>query len=649
MSLMYIIFAVLGLSFLIFIHELGHYFMAKRVGMRVETFSIGMGRAIVSWMHGNEKWQIGWLPFGGYVRIAGMDTEEDKDPYAVKDGYFGKSPWDRIKVAFMGPLVNIIFALLVFALIWVGGGRVKNFSEYTPKIGWVDKASDLYREGVRPGDEITNYDGREYEGAKDHLYAPLTASDTLHVTGSRIDYKTGQKTPFQLDLKPYAHPNSVEKGIATIGVMIPASYLIYDKLPDGSENPLADGSPLKDSGIQYGDRIIWADGEMLFSIQQLNSVLNDKRALVTVQRGDQTFLARVPRVLANEFRLDSFLREELTDWQYEAGLNQIKFDKLYAIPYNLDNEGVVEGSLRFVDKDKENEVFPEVYFSELEKPLLPGDRIIAVEGMPVKKSYEILDKLQNRVVQVIVQRDPSLKQVMPWNVSNKSFDDLVDEKDLQKIADSIGTAKVVAASGDLVLLKPIQPKTQSEIFTSPEKKAQLAAESLEIRKQVESIEDPAQRQKILTMLKDRESQLFIGLPSVQDRKVSYNPVPTDQFMNVFSEIKRTLGALVTGNLNPKWISGPIGIVQVVQSQWKLSFAEALYWLGAISLNLGILNLLPIPMLDGGHILMSLAEIVTKKRIPPKTLEKVIMPFAVLLIIFFIFLTFNDILRIYKSF
>src|SRR5882757_1486298 len=105
-SLLYLLLAILGLGFLIFIHELGHYWMARRVGMRVETFAIGFGRPIFSWMHDGTKWQIGWLPFGGYVKIAGVESDPNVDLYSISDGFYGKGPWARIKVAFMGPLVN---------------------------------------------------------------------------------------------------------------------------------------------------------------------------------------------------------------------------------------------------------------------------------------------------------------------------------------------------------------------------------------------------------------------------------------------------------------------------------------------------------------------------------------------------------------
>src|SRR3989338_3411211 len=98
----YIILAALGLSFLIFIHEYGHYWMARREGMRVEIFSIGFGRPVKVWVKDGVKWQIGWLPFGGYVKIAGMERDKGKDPRKVADGFFGKKPKDRILVALMG-------------------------------------------------------------------------------------------------------------------------------------------------------------------------------------------------------------------------------------------------------------------------------------------------------------------------------------------------------------------------------------------------------------------------------------------------------------------------------------------------------------------------------------------------------------------
>lgn len=644
-SFLYVILAILGLSFLIFIHELGHFWMARRTGMRVETFAIGFGRPLYVWESNGTKWQIGWLPFGGYVKIAGTDTEKEEDLYNVPGGFFTKSPLDRILVAVMGPMANLVFAFIAFAILWGLGGREKNFMEFTTKIGWVDPNSELYAQGVRPGDEIISYNDKSYQSAKDHIYEPMTASDEIKVKGTKVNYKTGDKIPFEYNVKTYQHPSSLDRGLVTAGILAPANYIIYNKQRGGGDNQLPEGSPLQGSGIEYGDRVLWVDGEMIFSSKELESVLNDGRALLTVQRGGDVILRRVPRVEAQELKLDAGFREELVDWQFEAQLNGTKLQQLYAIPYNLTNECVVENALPFIDKEKQEEVFTQHPFSNLDLPLKAGDKILAVDGAPVEKSYQLLAGLQKKTALVIIQRSPEAIQQISSLSEDADFDKHINAKDLLAIVKSIGTGHPVKQAGNLYLLAPITPKTQSELMLSPEKQAWLTTSLLEKKKEIEKIEDPEKKALALNFLEQQEKLLLLGLPQVQDRTVNYNPMPTEMFRNIFQEISRTLGALLSGHLNPKWLSGPIGIVQVVHDNSMVSIKEALFWLGAISLNLGILNLLPIPVLDGGTILLNLIEMVTRRRIPPKTLEKLILPFAVMLIVFFIFLTYHDLTRI----
>lgn len=649
LNLTYILLAILGLSFLIFIHELGHYWMARRAGMRVEVFSIGFGRPLYSWVRDGVRWQIGWLLFGGYVKIAGQELQEGQSQADVPDGFYAKSPLARIKVAFMGPFVNLLFALAVFGILWFTGGRVKNYSEFTHKIGWVDSHSELYAAGIRPGDEIAAYDGRAFQSANDNLYAPMIAKESLGIQGFKVNYATGEKEPFDIHVKTYPHPASLEKGLKTAGILSSANYIIYDRLPGHADNPLPEGSPLQGSGIEYGDRVVWADGVRIFSSVQLDHVLNDNRVLLTILRDGKLHLRRVPRVLAQELKLDSEFKEELTDWQFEANLKGTKIQKLYAIPYNLTHEAVVENPLKFIDKEVQLQAFPEVYSSEYEEPLKAGDKIVAIDGVRIQHSSQLLKQLQNRLALIIIDRLPHGLNKVSWQEADTDFDQEFSAADLDKIVSSIGSQQQVATSGTLHLLKPIAPKMRSQMHLTPEKQAWIAAEFLERKKEIESIDDPEKRAQALNYLESREKQLLLGLPMVQDRKVTYNPNPFEMFATVFDQIWRTLSALVSGTLNPKWISGPIGIVQIVHDNWMHGIREAIYWLGAISLNLGFLNLLPIPVLDGGSILISFIEMMTRRKLHPKTLEKIVIPFAVLLIGFFIFLTYNDLMRIFGGF
>ena len=549
----------------------------------------------------------------------------------------------------MGPIVNIVFALFIFSFLWVDGGREKNYAEFTKKIGWVDPDSKLYAQGVRPGDEINAYNGYPFKGMMDHLYAPMVSGGPLTVEGTRIDHVTGERKPFEIEVEPYPHPLAQDKGRLTSGVVTPASYIIYDRFSDGAENPLLEGSPLENSGIQYGDRIVWVDGEPIYSIYQLNQIINDGRALLTIQRGDEVILRRVPRVKVQELRLDSIFREELTDWQYEADLNNEKLRNMWMVPYDLDDNAVVQGRIRFLDPETEEEVFPKHPFSSSEEALQRGDRILAIEGTPVTYSYEALLELQQNRINIIVERDQKSLETISWLDADEAFDKQVNWQDVQQIASTIGTKNQVAKAGDFVLLKPVAPQTIMEFNFPEEKRAQLMSEIEQRRSQIEEIEDPETRALALQALDEQQEKLLIGLPNVRDRTVNYNPIPTDLFADVAGEIGRTLSALFTGSLSPKYVSGPIGIVQVVQERSMVSMKEALFWVGAISLNLGILNLLPIPMLDGGSILFNIVELVTRRRISPKVMEKLIIPFAALLIGFFIFLTYNDLSRIFGGF
>ena len=161
----------------------------------------------------------------------------------------------------------------------------------------------------------------------------MISGEEIAVQGNKVNYLTGVKTPFEYKVKTYPHPASMDKGIKTAGVLSTANYILYAKLPNGAENPLPEGSPLQHSGIQYGDRIVWADGEMIFSETQLSHILNDNRALLTIDRDGKTILRRVPRVEVQELKLDPAMKDELVDWQFEAQLNGTKLPKLYTIPY----------------------------------------------------------------------------------------------------------------------------------------------------------------------------------------------------------------------------------------------------------------------------------------------------------------------------
>jgi regulator of sigma E protease len=639
-SLLYLILAALGLGILVFIHELGHYFMARREGMRVEAFSIGFGKPMKTWEKDGVKWQICWIPFGGYVRISGMEKKGALEPYQIEDGFYGKKPWARIKVALAGPVVNIVFSFLIFCVIWMFGGREKPFSEYTKFIGWVDVHSDLHKIGVNPGDEISCYGREPFQGFSQLLSSAFLDCGVQKISGYEIDYFKDQKIPFSYDFELGRNLKGLQKYAAIASVINPATYLIYK--PDA----LMVSSPIKTAGILPGDRVLWVDGELVFSKRQLVELVNEPRTLLTVERGQDRFLTKVPRLQIQHLRMNRNEKAELQDWAHIERLG-IDYTQLYFIPYFVTNEGVVEHATAYIDENAKEQKQFQKEFSGLEIPLLPGDRIVAVDGKEVVSGEDILNSLQSRLIQIVVQRGMQYPEIS-WKKADADFMGGISFSDLEQLTHSILTKERLSSLGNLYLLKPVEPKPLSALPLKDSAQAIRESTLSQQKKQIEEMKNPKEKAMALKNLEQDQTRLFLG-GIFEDRKVLFNPSPFVLFKGVFEETGKTMKALFTGYLSPKYMSGPVGIVGAMQYGWTLGIKEALFWIAIISVNLGLVNLLPIPVLDGGHICFALYEAITKKRIKAKTMEKFIFPFVVLIIIFFIYLTYQDVLRVISRF
>ena len=633
----YFILAIIGLGLLVFFHELGHYIVAKRLGMKIQVFSVGFGKPFYSWMRGGVKWQLCYCLLGGYVKIAGMQKEGRTPPHKVKGGFYSKSPRDRIAVAIAGPLVNLVLAVAVFFGIWVVGGRLKPFSENTQLIGALDKRSELFENGVRSGDQLKSFNGYDYRGIKDLTYTMVEkGSRPITIEGDRIDYFTHDRTPFTQTVTPYPDPRIYDRDMYTIGVMSPASYLIYDD----TRMKIPDQAPILDSGIQSGDRILWADGRLVFSQIELSSLINHSSALLSVQRGSQSFVTRIPKLPASQIALGRY-DAELDDWQYTLALRK-KNDQLKMIPYGISSSAVVEQSLSYIDERAE----PKAYFEgdSYSQPLQRGDRIVAIDGVPIHSGQDLFDHLQTKHVQLVVQRaDPV--QPVNWKQADKNFVDSIDGTALKNVLDRLARGQIEPADDNVIALRSVEAIAYRD-FPIPERQRTELQHELSLEEErVSKIKNPAERARAEKSLENYTGRLMLGIPLV-DERVRYNPGPVALFSDTMRDIGRTLSGLFTGNLSPKWVAGPVGIIQMLHRSWSLGIGEALFWLAVISLNLGILNLLPIPPFDGGHIIFSIYEGATGKRVSQKVMDRIVLVFVILLIGFALFITFHDVQRLF---
>ena len=149
------------LGVLVFVHELGHFLAAKRVGIRVLKFQLGFNPTVWSFRRGDTEYGIGAVPLGGYVKMAGESAEEN--PSGAPDEFMSKSKWQRFQVLVMGPLMNLGLAVVLTAIVLFNGQEVPVYLDQTPVVGAVQADSPAARAGIQPGDRIETVGGRRVD------------------------------------------------------------------------------------------------------------------------------------------------------------------------------------------------------------------------------------------------------------------------------------------------------------------------------------------------------------------------------------------------------------------------------------------------------------------------------------------------------
>ncbi len=144
---MMFIVAVLMLAFLIFVHELGHFTIARICGVKVEVFSIGFGKKLCFFKLFGTQFALSLIPLGGYVKLKGMDKEENGTNETADDSYTQKSPFQKLWILFGGAFFNFLFAILAYFFLALSGEKV-----LLPVIGALDK--NALEAGLLKGDKI---------------------------------------------------------------------------------------------------------------------------------------------------------------------------------------------------------------------------------------------------------------------------------------------------------------------------------------------------------------------------------------------------------------------------------------------------------------------------------------------------------------
>ncbi|MBY0421629.1 MAG: site-2 protease family protein, partial [Parvularculaceae bacterium] len=243
------VFAVL-IAVIVFIHEYGHFSMARLCGVRVETFSIGFGRPLLKWTdrHGTE-WRIAWIPLGGYVKFFGdADASSRPGDSVTEDApattqfnppekagrgltpeekrvcFHFKPVWQRMLIVAAGPFANFALAIAIFWVLFATLG----LTAAPPIIGEVTPGSAAEAAGFRPGDEIVSVDGRKVETFDDIAQTVILSSNETLTFVLRRDGReiTVEATPRRSE-RDDGFGNKIRAGL--LGIRSVDGQLIYKK------------------------------------------------------------------------------------------------------------------------------------------------------------------------------------------------------------------------------------------------------------------------------------------------------------------------------------------------------------------------------------------------------------------------------------
>lgn len=277
-----VVLGVVVLGILVFIHELGHFLVAKWCGIRVLAFSLGFGTPILKKTYKGTEYRISAIPFGGYVKMAGENPEEEKN--GAKDEFTSKPVWQRALVAAAGPIANFLAAMAMLWFMFVYGVEEPEYLEH-PLIGAVGEQSIAETAGLKAGDSILTINNKSIRNWKD-----IISSFAMMDKEYSIAYiREGQIGTANLtmkksdDLIPKDHMG---------GLMPPLPAIV---------KATSDGSPAQKAGILSHDTIVEINGKHIISWDQVLQVVKNydtvakaPLSLVVARGGSKVSLEATP-------------------------------------------------------------------------------------------------------------------------------------------------------------------------------------------------------------------------------------------------------------------------------------------------------------------------------------------------------------------
>lgn len=565
---------VLLLGVLVFIHELGHFSVAKWCGVRVDTFSIGMGKKFFRFVRGETEYVLSLIPLGGYVKLLGQDPREEIPPELEAKSFRHKPLWQRAAIVLAGPLFNAALAVAVFVGLYSFG-----VPSPAPSLDRVLVGSPAEIAGFRSGDQITAIKPLTDDSSPTQILdlSDLEREVGKHVgrelifTVSRKDRATGEVSEVNVNYTPVmGHERD-----STIGVIRHRGVI------EGAERnapaPVVTQASSKSwASDKNFPKFFWIenlrlvkDGETLFEAQTqslfdlnwaweaLNNRAQEQGGSLEVQiKGTPVQMDSNSSQLGANSKVTNSKSAASSETAASPPESQtLIFPWNQKFPKTLEESGLVSSELTLIA------VTPESPAEKL--GLQPGDLIRTLNGEPVKSFQWFRSRLQQ------LAAEPNSRVVVGW-------------------------------------LRDGQEKT-----------AEVVPQKVEAQ-------DP------LTEVKKSQFQIggaFLALPAAPNfvtvKAEGFGEALSMGFWRTVSLTGSMLSSfyhLAVGDISPKTLGGPLLIAKISGESIKQGAIPFFRMMAFISLNLFILNLLPLPVLDGGHLILYCVEAIRRKPISIKIIE-----------------------------
>ena len=239
---------------LVFVHEFGHFFMAKLVGIRVEVFSWGYGKRLFGIKKGETDYRISMIPLGGFVKFSGEEVLEEKREMDSRD-FMAKKRWERFLVLVMGSVMNLCLAVVLMAIINMAGVSVSKYLDQEAVIGWIEAGSPAEKAGLKVDDEILTIDNKKINNWSDVDLALGTKPEKA----VDIEVRRGDEV-FSTEL--FTESKSVRL-IRGSSANIEMGYAGFSPKMWAQVMMVSPGSAAEKAGIEAGDVIKEINGERL--------------------------------------------------------------------------------------------------------------------------------------------------------------------------------------------------------------------------------------------------------------------------------------------------------------------------------------------------------------------------------------------------